>query len=116
TGVSLPNMAPEAMRNSSAYPICPAAPVTVTVTGVFAGDMLDFLQIPGTGVGGLSGHTDGTAPRQPIAARAVAGHRRVVITPTFALRTLPPGRQPRRGRLVDQPHRAPPSTGSGCGN
>ena len=33
TGVSGPNMAPEAMRNNSAYPIWPAAPVTVTVTG-----------------------------------------------------------------------------------
>src|SRR6476469_8467398 len=33
TGMSGPSMAPEAMRNSSAYPIWPAAPVTVTVTG-----------------------------------------------------------------------------------
>ena len=33
TGVSGPSMAPEAMRNSRAYPIWPAAPVTVTVTG-----------------------------------------------------------------------------------
>ena len=33
TGVSGPSMAPDAIRKSSAYPICPAAPVTVTVVG-----------------------------------------------------------------------------------
>jgi hypothetical protein len=33
TGWSLPSISPEAMRNSKAYPIWPAAPVTATRTG-----------------------------------------------------------------------------------
>src|SRR5450830_2052424 len=40
TGVSAPSSWPEAMRNSSAYPIWPAAPVTVTLTGVVMRDLL----------------------------------------------------------------------------
>src|SRR5665213_2505862 len=34
TGCSGPNAAPEAMRNRSEYPICPAAPVMATRMGV----------------------------------------------------------------------------------
>src|SRR5262245_59549393 len=36
TGVSGPSSCPDAIRNSSAYPIWPAAPVTVTRTGELA--------------------------------------------------------------------------------
>ena len=36
TGWSAPSSSPAAMRCTIAYPICPAAPVTVTCTGVFA--------------------------------------------------------------------------------
>ena len=34
TGVCGPSSWPDAIRNSSAYPIWPAAPVTVTLTGL----------------------------------------------------------------------------------
>src|SRR5450830_85812 len=40
TGVSAPSSWPEAIRNSNAYPIWPAAPVTVTLTGVVMRDLL----------------------------------------------------------------------------
>src|SRR4051794_30569393 len=53
TGVSGPSIWPEAMRKSSAYPIWPAAPVTVTVTGVFWA-MVRFL--PGFGRAMLCHH------------------------------------------------------------
>ncbi|GAA1590051.1 hypothetical protein GCM10009764_10980 [Nocardia ninae] len=33
TGVSAPSIAPDAIRNNNPYAICPAPPVTATVTG-----------------------------------------------------------------------------------
>lgn len=43
TGWSGPNICPLAILNNKAYPICPDAPVTVTLTGGLLPDPKDLL-------------------------------------------------------------------------